>query len=131
MISNMLKKFFVTDLYLKVRKNQFEIKNLTENGAWKIATPEQDFTTERLLVGQFSAAEPSLKELVKYVMPSGIMKKSAQILVHPIEMVEGGLCEVEERIFTELGLGAGAFKIKLHVGEGLTDEEAKKLLQIG
>ncbi|WP_415904440.1 hypothetical protein ACMXYW_13855 [Neptuniibacter sp. QD48_55] len=127
----MLKKLFVADLYLKVRKNKFEIKNLTENGAWKIATPEQSFTTDRLLVGQFSAAEPVLKELVKGVMPSGFMKKSAQILIHPIDMVESGLCEVEERIFTELGLGAGAFKVKLHVGEGLTDDEAKKLLQVG
>ena len=124
----MLKKLFVADLYLKVRKNQFEVKNLTENGAWKIATPEQSFTTERLLVGQFSAAEPMLKGLVKDVMPSSFMKKSAQILIHPIDMVEGGLCEVEERIFTELGLGAGAFKVKLHVGEGLTDEEAKDIL---
>ncbi|WP_415889263.1 hypothetical protein ACMXYV_15000 [Neptuniibacter sp. SY11_33] len=127
----MLKKMFVADLYLKVRKNQFEVKNLTENGAWKIATPEQPFTTDRLLVGQFSAAEPVLKELVKDVMPSGFMKKSAQIIIHPIDMVEGGLCEVEERIFTELGLCAGAFKVKLHVGEGLTDEEARKLLQVG
>lgn len=126
----MLKKLFVADLYLKVRKNQFEVKNLTENGAWKIATPEQPFTTDRLLVGQFSAAEPVLKELVKDVMPSGFMKKSAQIIIHPMDMVEGGLCEVEERVFTELGLGAGAYKVKLHVGEGLTDEEAKKLLQI-
>ncbi|WP_415906185.1 hypothetical protein ACMXYX_14605 [Neptuniibacter sp. QD72_48] len=127
----MLKKLFVADLYLKVRKNQFEIKNLTENGAWKIATPEQPFTTDRLLIGQFSVAEPVLKELVKVVMPRSFMKKSAQILIHPIDMVEGGLCEVEERVFTELGLGAGAFKVKLHVGEGLTDEDARKLLQIG
>ncbi|WP_415882384.1 hypothetical protein [Neptuniibacter sp. QD34_54] len=127
----MLKKLFVADLYLKVRKNKFEIKNLTENSVWTIATPEQPFTTERLLVGQFSAAEPVLKELVKDVMPSGFMKKSAQIIIHPMDMVEGGLCEVEERIFTELGLGAGAFKVKLHVGEGLTDDEAKKLLQVG
>lgn len=127
----MIKKLFVADLYLKIRKNRFEIKNLTENGAWQIATPEQNFTTDRLLVGQFSAAEPVLKDLVKDVMPSGFMKKSAQILIQPIDMTEGGLCEVEKRIFTELGLGAGAFKVKLHVGEGLTDEEAKKLLQIG
>lgn len=124
----MLKKMFVADLYLKVRKNQFEVKNLTENSAWKIATPAQPFTTERLLVGQFSAAEPALKELVKDVMPSGFMKKSAQMLIHPIDMVEGGLCEVEERVFTELGLGAGVFKVKLHIGEGLTDEEAKDIL---
>lgn len=124
----MLKKLFVADLYLKVRKNKFEIKNLTENGAWQIATPEQPFTTERLLVGQFSAAEPALKQLVKDVMPSGFMKKSAQILIHPVDMAEGGLCEVEERILTELGLGAGAFKVKLHVGEGLTDDEAKDIL---
>ncbi|WP_415892498.1 hypothetical protein ACMXYN_14800 [Neptuniibacter sp. PT8_73] len=124
----MLKKLFVADLYLKVRKNKFEIKNLTENGTWKIATPAQPFTTDRLLVGQFSAAEPVLKELVKGAMPSGFMKKSAQMLIHPIDMIEGGLCEVEKRIFTELGLGAGAFKVKLHVGEGLTDKEAKELL---
>jgi len=124
----MFKKLLVSDLYLKIRKNQFEIKNLSVGGAWQIAKPEAPFTTERLLVGHFNAAQTPLTQLVKEVMPSGMMKRSAQILIHPLEKTEGGLCEVEERIFTELGLGAGAFKVKLHIGHELSDSEALDLL---
>jgi len=38
------------------------------------------------------------------------------------------LSEVEERIFKELALGAGAIKVALHIGSELTDSEAVKLI---
>lgn len=124
----MIKQLFVADLYIKVGKNRIEAKNLSNSSQWITAIPETPFTTHRLLVGQFSAAEPLLTKLVKQLTPKGLLKKSARMVLHPVVMVDGGLCEVEERIFTELGLGSGAHKVKLHTGSELSAEQAIALL---
>lgn len=124
----MIKKLFTNDLYIKVGENKFEVKNISTNGNWESIYPESPFTTNRLLVGTFSAAEPALTKLIKSVLPKGFLSKSPQVVIHPVERVEGGLSEVEERIFRELALGSGAFKVALHVGPELTDSEAVKLI---
>jgi rod shape-determining protein MreB and related proteins len=124
----MLKKLFTHDLYIKVSKNKFEAKNLSMNGTWESNYPNSPFTTNRLLIGTFSAAEPALTQLVKRILPTGFFAKRPQMVIHPTDMVEGGLSEVEERIFKELGLGSGAFKVVVHIGAELSDEQAIKLL---
>lgn len=127
---NRIKKLFTNDLYIKIYENKFEVKNISSGGVWESAYSEIPFTTERLLIGKFSAAEPVLAELVRSVLPKGFLAKSPQVVVHPVEKVEGGLCEVEERVFKELALGVGAFKVVLHVGAELTDSEVSELLNI-
>jgi rod shape-determining protein MreB and related proteins len=124
----MIKKLFTHDLYIKVSKNKFEAKNLSANGGWQSAYPESPFTTDRLLVGSFTAAETTLSELVKKMLPKGFITKSPQVVIQPVAMIEGGLSEVEERIFKELALGSGAFKVVLHVGAELSDSEAVALI---
>ncbi|NVJ59493.1 MAG: 1-pyrroline-5-carboxylate dehydrogenase [Gammaproteobacteria bacterium] len=124
----MIKKLFTTDLYVKVSKNKLVAKNLSTNSSWQSITPEKPFTTDRLLVGTFSAAEPTLAQLVKKLLPKGLLKKSPQILIHPVDMVEGGLSEVESRVFRELAFGAGACRVVLYVGSELSDSEAVKLI---
>jgi len=124
----MIKKLFTNDLYIKVSENKFEAKNISTGGVWESIFPEAPFTTRRLLVGTFSAAEPALTKLVKSILPSGFISKRPQVVIHPVSLVEGGLSEVEERIFMELALGAGAFKVALHVGPELSDSEAVKLI---
>jgi len=123
-----MKYFFVTDLYIKIHENKFEIKNVTENGRWASAYPDSPYTTDRLLVGTFSAAEPALRGLVKSALPKSWIKKRPRVVMHPVSKVEGGLSEVEERILRELALGSGAIKVALHVGSELTDSEALELI---
>lgn len=45
-----------------------------------------------------------------------------------MELIEGGLSEVEKKICKELALGARAFKVALHTGAELTGSEAKQLI---
>lgn len=125
----MIKKLFTNDLYIKVGKNKFEAKNLSISGGWESGYAEKPFTTDRLLVGIFTAAEPILAKLVKKVLPKGFITKSPQVVIHPITMVDGGLSEVEERIFKELAFGSGAIKVVLHVGHELSDSEVIKLIR--
>ena len=125
----MIKKLFTVDLYIKVSENRFDVKNMTSGGNWESIIPENPFTTERLLVGTFTNAEPALTKLVRRVLPGGIFKKSPQVVIQPMERIQGGLSEVEERIFRELALGAGAVKVALHTGPALSDDEASNLIR--
>ena len=40
-----------------------------------------------------------------------------------MEMIDGGLSQVEERAFIELATGAGARKVVLWIGHELSDQE--------
>lgn len=127
-IHQVIKELFTTDLYVKVRINQFEAKNLSTENGWKSAIAPEPFTTERLLVGKFSAAESVLSTLINEIQPKALFKKSPRVVIQPMDMIDGGLSEVEERIFRELALGAGAFKVILHIGKELSDSEARDVL---
>ncbi len=124
----MIRKLFTTDLYIKVSKNKLEAKNLSFDEGWQTVHATEPFTTERLLVGTFSAAEPLLTQLITNVTPRSFIRQSLRAVIQPMELIEGGLSEVEEKILKELALGAGAFKVVLHTGAELSDSEAKKLV---
>jgi len=51
-----------------------------------------------------------------------------RVLIQPLEMTEGGLSEVEDRLFRELALGAGARKVVIWVGKELSVIEAQEKL---
>lgn len=46
-----------------------------------------------------------------------------------MEMVDGGLSEVERRVFRELAFGAGARRMVLWVGDELTLEQVNAKLE--
>ena len=46
-----------------------------------------------------------------------------RVLMHPLEMVDGGLSPVEERVLHELAAVAGGRKTTVWVGRSLTDQE--------
>ena len=45
------------------------------------------------------------------------------IIIHPLENIDETLSEVEEKIFKELALSAGAKTVKLWLGKELNDDE--------
>ncbi len=47
----------------------------------------------------------------------------APAVIHPLATLEGGLSQVEERLFQELARGAGASKVIVWVGAPLSDAE--------
>lgn len=48
---------------------------------------------------------------------------SPVIIIHPMEMIDGGLSQIEERALMELASGAGARKVVVWVGHELSDQE--------
>jgi len=114
-------------LYVRVRKNQFWLRNLSSlrEAAFDSQPP---FTTARLLIGQFQTAQDLLKRAVKKMSKGGIFAISPQVLIQPLEMIEGGLCEVEERVLREVAMGAGASRVVVWIGPELSDAEVRQKL---
>jgi hypothetical protein len=115
----------MSDLVAYVRKNHIEVVNLQDT---RVAAGSASFTTTRLLVGDFVQAEGLLTRLVKDVRSSGLFAAKPRLIMQPLEMTEGGLSMVEERIFLELGAGAGARRVKVHIGERLSAQAAAVVL---
>jgi len=112
-------------LYVRVYRNRMLIRELQ-------AQREQDvhasFSTERLLVGQFNEARVALRQAIKLMLRGKWMSMAPTILVQPMEMTEGGLSQVEERIFHELGAGVGGRRVRVHIGDELNDEAVRRQL---
>ena len=116
----------MTYLYIQVLENKFIIQVLDNNESREIFLPEKNFTTKRLLVGDFSAAQDCLSKVIKRLAPIKLFtRKTAAVVMNPMEMYKGGLSEVEERILNELAFSSGAIKVALHTGATLTAKEAK------
>jgi hypothetical protein len=127
MLNNLFSFFLARNVYVRVRRNQFQIRNL-ESGFEATVIARAPFTTTRLLIGQFVVAQNTLKEALKQESKDRLFAVSPYIVIHPLEMVEGGLSEIEERIFREVAVGAGASKVVVWFGHELNDAEVKEKL---
>ena len=120
----MAASFFENTAYVLVKRNQFRVRHI-ESNAEAVFEAQPPFTTPRLLIGQFLVAESLLKRALKQVTKSGFLSVSPQVVIQPLEMLDGGLSEVEERVLREVAIGAGASKVVVWVGPQLTDAEVK------
>jgi rod shape-determining protein MreB len=116
---------FSNTVYVRVGRNQFRVKHI-ESGADTTVVASTPFTTTRLLIGQFVAAEQSLKGALKQLATGRLFAVSPSVVMHPMEMVEEGLSEIEERTLREVAIGAGAGKAVVWVGRELSDSEVKE-----
>jgi len=117
---------FGADIYVRITRNLIRVKNL-KAGRDAQGIPDTPFTTTRLLVGNFESAQRTLKSAIAQSGGS-LFLVSPNVLMHPLEMVEGGLSQIEERIFRELAVGAGAKKVVVWVGAELPDSEVSARL---
>lgn len=98
----MIIDLFKSNIYVKVYKNKFIVRNIDKNIEVVLSAIEP-FTTTRLLVGEFNGAEALLKEALKKLYKDNFLSPSPIIVIQPMEMIEGGLSSVEDRILTEIG----------------------------
>ena len=85
-------------------------------------TANPAFSHQRMLVGNFTAAQLCLQAALSEARGSGFALTTS-VVIHPLEKIDGGLTEVEERLFHELARGAGATKVLVWVGAPLSDAE--------
>jgi len=115
-------------LYIKVKTNSFEIRNI-QAGTNVSVISKEPFTTERLLVGQFCIAEKELKKGIKNIIGNSFLLSKFNAIIQPIDKTEGGLSEVEERVLLEVATGAGARTVSVWVGHELSDQEVIEKLK--
>jgi hypothetical protein len=113
-------------VYLKVYENRFVLKLLEEDSKPITIAPSAPFSTARLLVGQFNAAEQALKLAFKAMFAGRWFAPSPVVVIQPMEKIDGGLAEVEERALRELALAAGARRAIVWVGHELSDTEVRR-----
>lgn len=116
-----------SDLYVKVFENRMLARNSGNRESVEIRA-ERPFSHPRMLVGDFSEAQRCLKKAVAAINGPGLVLRT-RILMQPMEKIEGGLTQVEERLFLELALGSGAAKALVWVGQALSDEAVQAKLR--
>jgi rod shape-determining protein MreB and related proteins len=120
---------FRTDLYIKLFENRIHARNIETREAVETQATKP-FSCPRALVGDFDAAQACLKTAISAVKSSSLTLRT-RILIQPMEKIEGGLTQVEDRVFTELALRCGASKAVVWIGESLSDEAVQEKLRIG
>jgi len=118
-------------LYIRIRRDSFEIKAL-DQAISHVARSLRGFSSDRLLIGQFSEARSTLLQALKDLQPSTpLLALRPEVLMHPLEIISGGLSEVEERVLQDLAHAAGARSVVIWVGRELRDEEVRERLRQG
>lgn len=120
---NIVEKYLCKILYVKIYENRFVIKSIGTDVTPQIVLTPEPFSTPRLLVGQFMAAERCLKKAFKQMFAGKWLAVSPIVVIQPMEKIEGGLAEVEARAIQELVLAAGARKVTVYTGHELSDAE--------
>jgi hypothetical protein len=121
-------------IYIKLTKNCLEVINL-KTGMHEKRKAIEPFSTERLLVGQFDTAESLLRDLVKRIVKGAsfwwILPTDwhSCMIMHPMDLLEGGLSQIEERLLVHLGVMCGASHVIVYLGQELSKVQAWQLVQ--
>lgn len=96
-----------------------EAYKLRGSSEFEVSNP---FSHPRLLINGFQKAEKVLQHGIKAVCKNKLFPPSPIVVMHPMEKLEGGITDVECRMFRELALGGGARAVYLHIGQELSSE---------
>lgn len=119
---------FDSTVYARLYRNRIHLRDLA-SGTEFTAQASPPFSTARLLVGEFLPFEQCLKEGLAQVVGKRFFTPRPVLILQPMEMNEGGLSGIEQRVLQEGGLGAGARQVILHEGAVLDDAAARRLLR--
>lgn len=107
-------------LYVRLRRNELTLRHI-ESGRELVASSDVAFSNARLLVANATLVTGMMKQGMRTILAKfGI---APTVVMHPLEMVEGGLSEVEERSLTEIGYAVGALRVVVVTGSELSDAE--------
>src|SRR6266446_6328453 len=110
-VIRLFSRSFGRTLYVRLRRNEVNIRHV-ESG--REFSADDSFSNSRLLVASSTVAARVLRQGLRTVLPKvGI---APVIVMHPLEMVEGGLSEVEERSLTEIAYAVGAREVYVFTG---------------
>lgn len=115
----------VDTIFVQVFARRFVVTNV-DSGASTETHRDRGCASPRMVIADFTMAMHQLKQAVKSVR-RGL--RAPIMLIHPMELIEGGVTQVEYRVFGELGTGAGAAKAAVYTGAPLTGEAVKQAIR--
>ena len=80
------------------------------------------FSHPRLLVSDFQVAEKLMQHMVRIIHSGKFFAPSPRIIFQPMEKIEGGVTDVERRVYRELCMSAGARETIVYLGTELSAE---------
>jgi hypothetical protein len=112
-------------IYVQLFRDRLILKNIDSGESTEV---KRDMThaSPRMLIADFTMAQHQLKEAVKS-LKRGF--RAPEILMHPMELIEGGITQVEYRVFIELGVSCGASKAAVWSGAALSGESVKRAIR--
>ena len=114
-------------LYVRVRKNRMDFRHV-ETGTEIGLEAQPPFSSARLLLADLSAAARMLK--VGIGKTTGKLGLAPTIVFHPMDMVDGGLSEVEEGSYLKLGYEAGAREVMVLSGAELSNSQLREIMKV-
>ena len=81
------------------------------------------FSHPRSLIADFTSGEKLIQHIFKLLSSGSLFNPSPLAVIHPMEKIDGGLTQVEQRAFRELGAGAGAREVAVYQGPELDIHE--------
>lgn len=115
-------------VYLRFRRNRITLRHIQKKIEVDLFATEP-FSTSRLLVGQFTLADDLLRQGMRQLFSVPISVVAPAILIHPLEMSDGGLSQVEGRVLRELADINGASETFLWLGPELSDQEVLEVFR--
>ncbi len=125
---SLLELFKHNRLYIKVSKNYVEIIDVDKNIRVSEKS-EKPFSSERLLIAEFNIAENFMNDLILKLKAKSSINRYSSILFHPLDYTEGGIAEVENRIFLEIAERLKGKIVKVWEGKELTNSQVIKELK--
>ncbi|HBO22196.1 MAG TPA: hypothetical protein DD649_04800 [Providencia sp.] len=101
----------MADFYLQIRTNSMTLKNVETHEEHSVTG---EFSSSRLIIGDFATAEYVLFQLIDAMKLSVRMPLTPhhRIVVQALEKNEGGLSPVEVRVLEEVVVSAFNHKVK-------------------
>lgn len=78
------------------------------------------FSHPRMLVSDFVICESVIQHIFQKLNSNRFAAVKPKVIIQPMEKLDGGLTVVEEKVFRELALGAGAREVVVHKGAELS-----------
>lgn len=116
---------FLDTIYVQVFASRFVVSDIRSGRTVEVVRDPAG-ASPRMLIAEFSVAQQQLKDAVRSVRRG---MRRLEILMHPMERIEGGVTQVEHRVFAELGMGAGGSKVGVYCGPPLSGEAVGKAIR--
>jgi hypothetical protein len=91
-------------------------------------TSDVPFSNARMVLANFKSADIFIRGILDEIYAGQRLAPSIKILIQPMEKLEGGISQVEDRSFSDLGMQLGGKSVFIHsTQEDLDDAGIKEL----